>query len=98
MAALAAGCGDSASVDERQRAIEAAAGEYAQARSSGAPLEDGPCLANPLPDPSDWVVDIAHDPRTEADDDPANQCSAYRDGDASHFVELTPEGDLIRAE
>ena len=44
------------------------------------------------------MVDIAHDPRQDVDDDPANQCQRFRDGEASHFVELTPEGELIRAE
>ena len=46
----------------------------------------------------DWVADIAHDPRGDVDDEPENQCRRYRDGEASHFVELTPEGELIRAE
>ena len=32
------------------------------------------------------------------DDDPANQCRRFRDGEAHHFVELTPEGEVIRAQ
>jgi hypothetical protein len=64
----------------------------------GTPLDDGPCIAERLPGLPDWVADVAHDPRTDADDDPANQCSRYRDGDASHFVELSPDGAVIRAE
>jgi hypothetical protein len=47
---------------------------------------------------SDWVVDIAHDPRQAVDDQPANQCQSIRDGDTHHFVELTPGGQLIRAQ
>jgi hypothetical protein len=43
-------------------------------------------------------ADIAHYPRLAIDDDPANQCAAYRDGTTHHFVELDPEGNLIRAE
>jgi hypothetical protein len=42
------------------------------------------------------VADVAHDPRTEADDDPANQCEEYRSGEVDHFVELDPDGNLIR--
>lgn len=38
------------------------------------------------------------DPREDVDDDPANQCQRYRSGEADHFVELTPDGELIRAE
>jgi hypothetical protein len=95
-AALLAGCGGDD--DERDRAIEAAATAYAQAESSGIDLAPGPCIAEQLPDLGDWVVDIAHDPRAPVDDDPANQCRRYRDGEASHFVELDPQGELLRAE
>ena len=61
---------------------------------AGEDLSDGPCLSNEVI--PDWVADIAHDPRQEVDDLPQNQCSAYRDGTAHHFVELDPEGNVIR--
>ena len=92
------GCGGGAGDDERQRAIDAAGSAFERAQESGAVLDDGPCIAEQLPGLDDWVVDIAHDPREPVDDDPANQCRRYRDGEASHFVELTPGGELIRAE
>jgi hypothetical protein len=97
---LFAGCGgdDGASDGEREQAIAQAQEAYDRARTSGTNLVDGPCIAESLTDLPDWVVDIAHDPREDVDDDPANQCRRYRDGEASHFVELTPEGELIRAE
>ena len=41
---------------------------------------------------------VAHDPREDVDDEPENQCRRYREEEASHFVELTPRGELIRAE
>jgi hypothetical protein len=44
-----------------------------------------------------WVADIAHDPRQEIDNDPANQCQNFLSGEAQHFVELDPEGNLIQA-
>ena len=99
-AVAGAGCGgdDDASESEREQAIAQAQEVYDQARTSGTNLVDGPCIAESLTDLPDWVVDIAHDPREDVDDDPANQCRRYRDGEASHFVELTPEGELIRAE
>jgi hypothetical protein len=59
-------------------------------------LSKGPCLSNDLI--PDWVADIAHNPRTAVDDNPANQCPAYLAGTAHHFVELDPEGNLIRAQ
>ena len=93
------GCGDEEpSEDEKDRAVAAAADAYEQARAEGAELESGPCIAEELPGLSDWVADVAHDPREDVDDDPANQCRRYREGEADHFVELTPEGELIRAE
>jgi hypothetical protein len=98
VAVVAAGCGG---VDEaeRQAAIAAARGVYEKERLAGTDFSRGPCLANPLPSPNaDWVADVAHDPRRDVDDDPANQCSAYREGRAEHFVELDPDGRLIRAE
>ena len=78
-------------------AIDAAMSAFHRAQAQGVALEDGPCIAEQLPGLEDWVADIAHDPREPVDDDPANQCQRYRDGDASHFVELTPDGELIRA-
>ncbi|MFH1207471.1 MAG: hypothetical protein V1668_02585 [Patescibacteria group bacterium] len=59
-------------------------------------LSKGPCLSNDLI--PDWVADIAHNPRQAVDDEPVNQCPAYVAGMAHHFVELDPEGNLIRAE
>jgi hypothetical protein len=100
--ALLAGCGgtDKAETTGAETAAVAAAEvAYAQAKASDTDLTDGPCIANPLPAPlDDWVVDVAHDPRTDVDDDSANQCSAFRDGTAGHFVELDPDGNLIRAQ
>ena len=96
--ALPACGGDDASDSERDRAVEAAMAAYDEARAAGVDLDVGPCISEHLPGVDGWVADIAHDPRTAADDDPVNQCRSYNDGDATHFVELTPEGELIRAE
>jgi len=96
---VAAGCGgDDAEPAERDGAIAAAQDAYERAVDEGTSLDAGPCIAEELEGYPDWVVDIAHDPREEVDDDPANQCQRFNDGEASHFVELTPEGELIRAE
>ena len=57
-------------------------------------MSGGPCLGVIT---KDWVADVAHDPRQDVDDDPANQCEPYRSGEASHFVELDPQGNFIRS-
>ncbi|PIS41504.1 MAG: hypothetical protein COT25_02765 [Candidatus Kerfeldbacteria bacterium CG08_land_8_20_14_0_20_42_7] len=69
---------------------------YQLAVNSGDDLSQGPCLSNSLI--SGWVLDIVHSPRTAVDDKPENQCSAYREGAAKHFVELDTEGNFVRAE
>ncbi|RIK46815.1 MAG: hypothetical protein DCC58_01990 [Chloroflexi bacterium] len=81
--------------DEKARAIAAALAVYEQQKQAGVDFSDGPCIAEEVID--DWSVDIAHNPRQEVDNKPENQCQYYRDGKTHHFVELTPEGELIRA-
>jgi hypothetical protein len=67
-----------------------------RAKASGQNLENGPCLLNPIPEYPDWVCDVAHSPRVDVDNLPENQCSAYRAGSASHFVEVDPNCELIK--
>lgn len=81
---------------DRTAAINEAKVEYAAAMQKGVDFADGPCISEHLPGLSDWVADVAHDPRQAADDQPQNQCRRARSGDASHFVELDPSGNLIR--
>ncbi|MBI2338038.1 hypothetical protein HYU95_02540 [Candidatus Daviesbacteria bacterium] len=69
---------------------------YRQRKETGEDFSSGPCLSNALL--PGWVVDTVHNPRAEADDLPQNQCPAYIEGKAQHFVELDLEGNLIRAE
>lgn len=68
---------------------------YQMKRSQGEDLSFGPCISNALM--PDWVADIAHNPREGIDDLRENQCPAYLEGRAHHFVELDLEGNLIRA-
>lgn len=68
---------------------------YEMKKQQGSDLSSGPCLSNALM--PDWVADTAHNPRENLDDLPANQCPAYLEGRAHHFVELDLEGNLIRA-
>lgn len=86
---------ESISDEERAEAIAAALAVYEQQKQAGVDFSNGPCIAEEVID--NWSVDIAHNPRQEIDNQPENQCQFYRDGKTRHFVELTPEGELIRA-
>jgi len=79
----------------REEAIRRAQELYQQRKQEGTDFSNGPCLADEIV--PDWCVDIAHDPRQPVDDQPENQCRSYREGRVHHFVELDPDGHLIRA-
>ncbi len=78
--------------DEETIALAQAA--YRRAVEEGVDMERGPCLGVIK---EGWVADVAHDPRQPVDDEPENQCEAYRSGEADHFVELDPQGRYIRS-
>jgi hypothetical protein len=65
--------------------------------NAGRDLSSGPCLLNPMQDYSDWVCDVAHEPRQTVDNQPENQCSAFREGKTNHFVEVTPDCKFIQS-
>jgi len=60
---------------------------------------NGPCISdNNLDwDVEDWVCDVAHSPRENVDNLPENQCIAFRNGEAHHFVEVDPNCEFIKA-
>jgi hypothetical protein len=99
-AVLLAGCGGASAPAnaDRTAAITAAHVIYETIKVKGTDLSRGPCIAERLPGLPDWVADVAHDPRRPVDDQPRNQCSRFRAGQAHHFVELDPNGRLIRAQ
>jgi hypothetical protein len=100
-AAVIAGCGgggSQVSPSDREKAVDEAQAAFRQFQATGPDMGLGPCVSESLPGLPDWVADIAHDPRQAIDDAPENQCQRYRSGQAHHFVELTPTGQLIRAE
>jgi len=67
---------------------------FHQEQLTGRDFSNGPCLSDHLID--DWVLDVVHNPRQPIDDIPANQCTAYRNGTAHHFVEMDMEGNVVR--
>lgn len=90
----------SATSTAEKKAIKSCKEECKARLESNINLSKGPCLSEEDVNwmIEDWVCDIAHDPREEIDNKPENQCSAYREGKASHFVELNTNCELIRAE
>lgn len=82
--------------DRREEAIQKAKELFERKKREGADFSRGPCLSEEIV--PDWCVDVAHNPRQRVDDDPANQCRSYREGRVHHFVELDPDGNVIRAE
>jgi hypothetical protein len=93
------GCGGgSPGQDTRDRAVNEAMQAYQEAKQNGTEFARGPCIAEQLPGLANWVADVAHDPREAVDDQPANQCQRFRNGQAHHFVELDTSGNLIRAQ
>ncbi|MFH1432356.1 MAG: hypothetical protein ABIG84_04015 [archaeon] len=62
----------------------------------GTDLKSGPCLSDPDVIADDWVCDVAHDPRQPIDNQQENQCKAFRDGKAQHFIELDETCRIIK--
>jgi len=62
----------------------------------GRNLDSGPCLLDPIQQYPNWVCDIAHNPRIAEDNLAENQCQAYRNGTAQHYVEIDTSCNLIR--
>lgn len=79
----------------REQAIQLAIELYRRKKQQGMDFNDGPCISEEIF--PDWCVDIAHDPRLPVDNLPRNQCRSFREGRVHHFVELDPQGNLIRA-
>lgn len=65
-----------------------------QLATSDLDFSKGPCLDETII--PDWACDIAHSPRQEVDDDPANQCGSFRTGETHHFVELDGNCNTIQ--
>lgn len=79
----------------REEAVHRAKELFRQKQTEGMDLSNGPCLSEEII--QDWCVDVAHNPRQPVDNLPENQCRSYREGRVHHFVELDPQGNVIRA-
>ena len=85
----------SLSKNEIDSAVNQAGLVYRQKKDLNTDFSSGPCLSNAVM--PNWVADVVHNPRLPIDDLPANQCAAYLEGGAKHFVELDLDGNLVRA-
>ena len=98
MTVLIAGCVNKEAT-ERESEIESLIQECKnackEAIANGIDLSNGPCLLDPMSN-SSWVCDIAHKPREAIDNLKENQCKAWHNKTATHFIELTPNCELIR--
>jgi len=81
---------------DQEKAIEICIEECRKAMIAGKDLSNGPCLLNPIKELPDWVCDVAHNPRVEIDNLKENQCSAFYEGKAKHFVEVDITCKLIK--
>lgn len=84
----------SSSARPEDEALKNALNLYIKKKEEGLDFTNGPCLGMVAPD---WVLDIAHNPHQSVDDEPENQCADFREGRAHHFIELDPDGQLIRS-
>jgi hypothetical protein len=82
-------------MNRRDEAVRKAKELFEQKKREGMDFSSGPCLSDEIV--PDWCVDVAHNPRQAIDDEPRNQCRSYREGRVHHFVELDPDGNVIRA-
>jgi hypothetical protein len=83
------------STTEEKQGINACINLCKSELQNGKDLSNGPCLSNEII--TNWVCDIAHSPRQSVDNQPENQCSAFREGTAKHFVEVDTSCNFIKA-
>lgn len=68
---------------------------YNRKKAQGEDFSSGPCLTNDLME--GWVADTVHVPRIKSDNLPENECQAYLEGRAKHFIELNQaDGSFVR--
>jgi len=93
---ITAGCVGQVQETTSKSAIQACIDLCQAELRKGTDLSAGPCLSNEVV--PDWVCDVAHSPRQDVDNIPKNQCSAYLQKQAHHFVEVDENCNLIRAQ
>ncbi len=82
-----------AQVLEQQIALECALNLYNENKNSGMNFSSQ-CLGTC----GNYAVDIVHIPRNNEDNLAENQCSEFREGRTSRFIELDKNGMIVRIE
>jgi len=98
LAATGIGCASAQAPADTEQAQRACIEECQARLSKSEDLSAGPCLSDSLPSgviAPRTVCDVAHSPRAAVDDERANQCNAFHDGRADHFVEVDPSCAFI---
>ncbi len=80
--------------DEGDLALQKCVSLCESEKVNGTNLDSSPCLSDKIIE--GWVCDVAHNPRLEIDNIAENQCSAFGNGIAKHFVELDKNCSLIK--
>lgn len=65
---------------------------YADKKAQNTDFDQSPCLSEDMG--NGYALDIAHNPREQIDDQV--QCSSYQNGSVKHFVEMSPDGNILR--
>lgn len=65
---------------------------YQDKKNQKVDMEKSPCLSDDMGD--GYALDIAHNPRISLDDQV--QCDSIKSGKLTHFVEMTPDGKILR--
>jgi len=79
---------------DAQKAEDACIAACKTALEGSQDLNSGPCLSEQIT--NDWVCDVAHSPRMPVDNQPENQCQAFRNGEAHHFVEVDLQCNVLK--
>lgn len=79
----------------QNQAIEKAKELYNQSLQTGINFSSQ-CLGTVYVNNIGYAIDIVHVPRNSQDNLPENQCSEFREGRVSHFVEIDYKGNIIR--
>jgi hypothetical protein len=77
-------------VIEQQDAVSCALDLFARAKQ--ATMLNSQCLGTC----GDYAVDVVNVPRTDDDNKPENQCTDFREGKVTRFIELDKNGEIVR--
>ncbi len=78
----------------RENVVNKCINKCLELKNKGVNLSNGPCIDDFIS--NNWVCDVAHSPRESIDNLAENQCQAFRNGTAKHYVEVDTNCNFIR--